>query len=256
MLTTDIFLPGLLILLQNYSSSNLKSRLHTFLTCFLAITRHNEEAPECLRLAGQNAIPAFCTRNQLLNWFYTLVDIPERWQGAVHLLKKPKYWGRYVWSLIHGTALLVRDETDRRFFVQWIRIFPSVLPCIHCAESFGRIIKNIPTSRITANVLAMRLHEAVNHKLHKGPLTYPSGAETWRSALDRQQLLNYTPLAQIPVPVQQEETEHVPIVRHRPAPPVHCQLRPPTAAVRPYRPASQHRVHIEHQHLNCNCSRH
>lgn len=227
MINVEVLLPGLLILLQKYSDGPKQFQFNAFLSSLLAITRHNADAPTWLQLVGQTGVPAFANRTQLLNWFYGLAGI-DRWPGAAILSKKPKLWGRYVWSLIHGLALLVRNESDRRFYYQWIKSLSVILPCSTCAESFARVIAKIRSHQIEANVYAMRLHEAVNQKMGKTCiLYYPSGAETWRSALDNQHLLNYTALADIPLPVD-EQAHHeptAPVLRPRSNPPVLSRAR-------------------------------
>ena len=277
MISADVFLPGILILLHNYSPQNVQNRIHFFLTFFLAITRHNPMAPEWLRFAGQNNVPSFTNRGNLLTWFYNLAGIQQRWTLADSLRRKPEYWGKFVWSLIHGTGLLVRDETDRMSFVRWVLTLPSLLPCKVCSTSFGHVIRTIPNRHIMANVYGMRLHEAVNYKLKKPALYYPSGEETWQSALQRQNLLNFTPLGEIPAPSQNDSTEHPNHNEHsRPVRPL--SIAPPCATShtqitqsvckRSQKPECAHkkspkhavirtpkRVHIEHQHVNCNCSR-
>ena len=222
-----------------------------------------------MRTVGQNNVPSFGSRAQLLNWFYEKAGIP-RWPAAERLRQKPTYWGKYVWSLIHGAGLLVRDETDRRSFVQWMYTYPGMLPCKTCASSFGVVLRKIPNQRINANVYAMRLHEAVNHKLERPALSYPNGDESWLSTLTRQNLLNNLPLDQIPVPEQQETPQQrrqvsvrprstVPIISHYPhhtptVPIAPTEHHVPHAPVRRNPHLHNHRSHPEH--FNCpNCSR-
>lgn len=267
MINVEVFLPGLLILLQHFSPKpELQYKYNGFLSCWLAITRHNPEAPSWMQLAGQTGVPTFSSRSQLITWFCNLAGI-DRWAGAEQLVKKPKLWGRYVWSLIHGLALLVRDESDRRFYVQWVRTLPSVLPCVVCSSSFSLVVRNIPSRQIESNVYAMRLHEAVNKKLGSAcSLYYPSGSDSWRTALDDQHLLNYTPLAEIPLPVEEEQPhphQHsAPAIRPRPAPPVfvtnhhHHVDNTHTPPVHK-KPRKRLMNNLEHRHVhpNCNCSR-
>jgi hypothetical protein len=209
-----ILLPGLLILLEVATPT----KFHSFLTYLLVITRHHPEMPDYFRF---RAIPLWSNKQAMLNWVYNWLQIP-RWTGAAQLWQKPYLWGPYVWSLVHGVALL----DDSPFFYRWLQLLPGVLPCAVCADGFNSILHALPRTYTSSSALAMRLHEAVNHKLNKpNTLSYPIATETWPAALDRQHLLNTLPLDQIPVPAHAPHPSPSPPSKKNRSHPINCPCR-------------------------------
>ena len=108
-------------------------------------------------------------------------------------------WGPILWQILHGTAIrlgeLRLNQSEglgleiRKTCVEFIRIFPKLLPCPTCRESSGPFVADIfermnltlDSSQSTVylpmfqdwNLIFYKLHEQVNTKLHvENKLTY------------------------------------------------------------------------------------
>ncbi len=157
----DIFLPGLLILLEGFSPVTAK-QYNIFLTFQFGIMRHCTAAPSCWRLTGVPGIPYFADRQQLLDWFHGITNSTD-WPLAKRLRLRQLDYRPYIWSLIYGMALLATDDF---LYWQWLRALARIVPGLSHGPALAIILDQALEPNL-ASELALRLHK----KAHPGGVT-------------------------------------------------------------------------------------
>jgi len=94
-------------------------------------------------------------------------------------------WGPLGWMTLHSMASLYPDEpaqAEKDLMVKWLDFFQTTITCPSCREHFEEALRSyrqkfpgMLTSRRTFMLFTFRVHNTVNHRLHK-PL-YTSVAE-------------------------------------------------------------------------------
>jgi len=87
-----------------------------------------------------------------------------------------KIWGPSMWTILHSITFCYpnnpSDEIKKKYKL-FFELIGDILPCIHCRESYKKMIKEgttklddtVMTNRQTLTIWFYHIHEAVNHKL-------------------------------------------------------------------------------------------
>ena len=109
----------------------------------------------------------------------------------------PSKWGRSMWRMLHGLALLVRTRPDREqtdLMYVLLHTLPLLLPCRMCRENMRRHMGKLPIparrageveSAESVRVWLHDVHNAVNVLCGKRPVAWNAGMHEELAALLR-----------------------------------------------------------------------
>ena len=162
----EAFTPAVSIVFAGYLLSNphLKSR---FLCDLIEATR----GTECIGRGGRIDLPT------LRLWVRNAFEIRSIWPDAHRLMRSTRLWGHYFWVMLHHASLSYK-KSRRQAHIRLLYSTAQVLPCGRCGRHFARLLRRrpfqiddlqpSPNRRLNFVHYVVRLHAAVNRRVHRG----------------------------------------------------------------------------------------